>query len=42
MRFMIVVKASKDSIEVRPLYELGDPGPGDAIERFRKIETQKK
>ena len=37
-----VGEGAEAEIEVRPLYELDDLGPSDAIERFRKIETQKK
>ena len=36
-----VAEGAEAEIEVRQLYELDDLGPSDAIERFRKIGTQK-
>jgi hypothetical protein len=37
-----VGEGAEAEIEVRPLYELDDLGPSDAIERFRELVARKK
>ena len=37
-----VGEGAEAEIEVRPLYELDDLGPSDAIERFRELVVRKK